>query len=208
MKKYVAVNLIANCVYSTCFVIYLNIGSYNMAPWWVTLLTALVPAALTFIATLYISRKSQLNKNIGILKKFSRQLGLNDQKPLVVDISEKFRAISNDIGRNDRPSLTKQHENIQSLLQKEIDTAERRYIEEEKRIRDFTVEQHNMNDTIKDFRLFIDSWQRMASDTNQMQHRINKLEIENSQLKEENRELHIKLNKEEHRDVPDYSPII
>lgn len=203
MKKYVAVNLIANCVYTICFVIYLNIGSGNMTPWWVTLLAAIVPAVLTCIVTLYLSRKSQINRNIGVLKKFSRQLGLNDNKPLVIDVSDKFRAISNDIGRGDRPSLTKQHEYIQKLLQKEIDVGKRRYIEEENRIRNFTVEQHNMNETIKDFQLFMESWQRMASDLNDMQHKINTLEIENDYLKEENQELHIKLNKGKHRNVPE-----
>lgn len=199
MKKYVAVNLIANCVYSTCFVIYLNIGSDNMAPWWVTLLTALVPAALTFIATLYISRKSQLNKNTDNIEKLSNSI------TKLKDVQKKnYKCISKEIGReiNDK-TLTDQHKDLQYLLQKEIDTAERRYIEEEKRIRDFTVEQHNMNDTIKDFRLFIDSWQRMSSEINENKQRINKLEIENSQLKQENRELHIKLNKGKHRNVPE-----
>lgn len=199
MKKYVAINLIANCVYSTCFVIYLNIGSDNMTPWWVTLLAAIIPAALTFIATLYISRKSQLNKNTDNIEKLSNSI------TKLKDVQKKnYKCISKEIGReiNDK-TLTDQHKDLQYLLQKEIDTAERRYIEEEKRIRDFTVEQHNMNDTIKDFRLFIDSWQRMTSEINESKQRINKLEIENSQLKEENRELHIKLNRGKHRNVPE-----
>ena len=41
------------------------------------------------------------------------------------------------------------------------------------------------------------------SEINENKQRISKLEIENSQLKEENRELHIKLNKGKHRNVPE-----
>lgn len=203
MKKYVVINLIGNCIYSTCFIIYLSIRSDNMTPWWVTLLAAIVPAVLTCIVTLYLSRKSQVNNNVQALKEFSRQLGLNDEKTLALNISEKFNSISADIGRNDNPSLTKQHEYLQGLLQREIETSERRYTEEEKRIKDFTVEQHIMSKTIEDFRMFLESWQRMASDINQMQYRINILEIENSRLQEENRKLSIKLNKEKYQDMPE-----
>ena len=174
-----------------------------MTPWWVTLLAAIVPAVLTCIVTLYLSRKSQVNNNVQALKEFSRQLGLNDEKTLALNISEKFNSISADIGRNDNPSLTKQHEYLQGLLQREIETSERRYTEEEKRIKDFTVEQHIMSKTIEDFRMFLESWQRMASDINQMQYRINILEIENSRLQEENRKLSIKLNKEKYQDMPE-----
>lgn len=171
----------------------------------VSIATAVTAIIAPIIAIITMSRKTnnkidKLQKRIGY---FQKDIGFFDNNTLCGYLLDSQKNIIFDIGRNDRPSLTKQHESIQNLLQKEIDTAERRYSEEEKRIRDFTVEQHNMNDTIKDFRLFIDSWQRMAFEINEDKQRINKLEIENSQLKVENRELHIKLNKGKHRNVPE-----
>lgn len=72
------------------------------------------------------------------------------------------------------------------MLQKEIETAERRYNDEERRIRNFTYEQHEMAKTIDEFHLFIESWKRMAVNTNAMREKIHQLEAENETLKREN----------------------
>ncbi|WP_295217989.1 hypothetical protein [Ruminococcus sp.] len=156
-----------------------------MTPWWVTLLAAVIPAALSCVVTLFISRKSQINKNSDSIKSLSKSVSK------LKDSQKKYcESISDEIGRtiNDK-TLTAQHADLQNMLQKEIDVAERRYMEEEKRIRNFTVEQHNMAEAIEDFKLFIESWQRLTSDVNNLNSQINRLEQENEELREKNKEL-------------------
>lgn len=153
-----------------------------MTPWWVTLIASIVPAFLTGLVTLYISRKSQIHKNTSALKKIARQMGLNNEQTLSKSITDKFDTIYDNIGKssNDK-TLTGQHMDLQNLLEKEINTAERRYIEEENRIRNFTSEQHDMLQTITEFRLFMESWTRMSADMNKLNFRIQQLEQELSE---------------------------
>lgn len=91
--------------------------------------------------------------------------------------------ISDDIGRNGESSLTKQHTSMISMLEKDIEASNKRYADEEGRIRDFTMEQHNMAETIKDFQLFMDSWKRMAAEVNALNAKVAALEKENIELK-------------------------
>ena len=89
----------------------------------------------------------------------------------------------NDLGKtNEDRSLTGQHKDMQSMLQKEIDTAERRYTESEARIRNFTAQQHNMAETINQFRLFMESWERLASENSDLKRRIVILENQVEEL--------------------------
>lgn len=168
----------------------------------VTAIGAILAPVITIIA---MGRKT--NDKVDSLKNkinhFQKDIGSFPKNSLCGYLEDSQNQIRFDIGRNDNASLTKQHEFLQKLLIKEIDTAERRYNEEEKRVRDFTTEQHNMNETLESFRLFMESWKRMASDMSNMQHKINTLEIENEHLKEENRELSIKVNKNKHKDIPE-----
>lgn len=190
MDSYLLINLIGNSIYTTFFVIFICGRDDTMTPWWVTIIAASVPAVLTCLATLYISRKSQINKNTSSLKKIARQMGLNNKQTLSKSITDKFETISDNIGKsaNDK-TLTGQHKDLQDLLQKEINIAERRYIEEENRIRNFTSEQHDMAKTITEFRLFMDSWTRMSADMNKLNFRIQQLEQELSEQVNANEKL-------------------
>lgn len=164
MQKQLALYLTGNCIYSTVFVILMCRKGDIMTPWWVTLLAAIIPSAVTALVTLYVSRKSQLKENTA---------GLND---LSNTVTWHMNSISSDIGRNENSSLTKQHQDMLAMLQKEIETTERRYDEEERRIRDFTFEQHNIHKTIEEFRSFMNSWELLVSDTSTLNQRLDILE--------------------------------
>lgn len=106
--------------------------------------------------------------------------------------------LSKDIGKTpDDRTLTGQHKDMQALIQKEIDTAERRYIEDEQRIRNFTAEQHNMVKVINEFKLFMDSWERLASENSDMQQKIYMLEGKIYSKEKENQSL-LNINKQTH----------
>lgn len=181
MEKYIAHNLMFNCIYSTIFVIFASIGGH-MVPYWVTILAAVIPSLITGIVTVYVNRKSQVNRNTEALKKLTEVLENREKglKETWKDFTEKQLGIA-----PDDKTLTGQHKDMTDLLEREIKTAERRYKEEEKRIRDFTYEQHDMVKTMKDFRLFLDSWERMASEFHEMRFRITELEHQNDQLQQE-----------------------
>lgn len=185
MEKIIAFYITFNAIYTTLFVILVCGNEVTMTPWWITLLAAVIPTILSCIVTLFLSRKSQINKNSDSIKSLSKSVSK------LKDSQKKYcENISSEIGRtiNDK-TLTAQHADLQNMLQKEIDVAERRYTEEEKRIRNFTAEQHNMAETIEDFKLFIESWQRLTSDMNDLNYQICRLEQENEELREKNKEL-------------------
>ena len=146
---------------------------------------AIIGPIITFI----LSRKSQISKNTEAIQRLARQLGVNDDITFHKEFTEQYETIIGNIGRGDKSTLTAQHDDLRNMLQKEIDVAERRYTEEEKRIRNFTAEQHNMAETIEDFKLFIESWQRLTSDMNDLNYQICRLEQENEELREKNKEL-------------------
>lgn len=51
-----------NVIYSTLFIIFVCGNEAFMIHWWVTLIAAIVPAVLTLIGSLTLSRRSQLRK--------------------------------------------------------------------------------------------------------------------------------------------------
>lgn len=91
--------------------------------------------------------------------------------------------ITENIGKTpDDKTLTSQHKDLQNLLEREIDTAEKRYAESEKRIRSFTVEQHNMARVVADFQQFLDSWERLAAEVNELNYQNALLRNQNARL--------------------------
>ncbi len=149
----------------------------------VTLVSVVGTGLITYFATSYGSRRSQIQKNTEALERLSRQLGLGDEQTLMKYMEHISNDISDDIGRNGESSLTKQHTTIINTLEKDIEASNRRYEDEEGRIRDFTLEQHNIAETINDFRLFMDSWERLTADINSLNAKVILLEDENKELK-------------------------
>lgn len=191
LNKNTALILIFNTVYIELFIILICGNEVTMTPWWITLSATIIPAVLTCLITFYSCRKSYIEKNTEELQQIKRQLGLDDSQTLSSKFSLQYNNISKSIGKtDDDKTLTGQHKDIQTMLQKEIETAERRYSDEERRIRNFTYEQHEIAKTIDEFHLFMESWKRMASNTNAMQEKIHQLELENETLKRENQLLY------------------
>lgn len=140
----------------------------------------ILPPLVTFLVALLtylLTRHSQIKKNAEKVEELNRLISENNKL-----INIRFGSVSNDIGRKDYGTLTQQHFDIKNILNKEIEVVERRYIEEEKRLNNFTIEQHNTAKTLEDFKLFMDSWERTTAERND-------LVIENIKLKEENRDL-------------------
>ena len=190
LESYLLINLLGNYIYSTFFAIFIYGRDDIVMPWWGNLIAYIVPSVLTCLVTLYISRKSQVNTNTETLFKLVHQLKSHKKK------------ISEDIGKtpNDK-TLTGQHKDLQELLKKEINTVERRYTEEENRIRTFNLQQHDMLQTITQFRLFMDSWTRISEDNNKLNLRINQLEQKIAEQTKENEKLknHISALENENR---------
>ena len=100
-----------NVIYSTLFIIFVCGNEAFMTPWWVTLIAAIVPAVLTLIGSLTISKRSQLRKNTEEIKKLARQLGVNDEKTFHSEFSEQY---SESIRRVNQVSLSVTTEEVTS----------------------------------------------------------------------------------------------
>lgn len=160
----------------------------------ITILT-IVTTITGLIFTIY-KNAQQTNKKINDLK-----IGTFRGQTLCNFLFNQFNSIHNDIGKGDGPSLTKQHKSIKKALNKEIQLIEQRYAEEENRIRAFNSQQHDMLQTITQFRLFMDSWTRISEDNNKLNLRINQLEQKIAEQTKENEKLknHISALENENR---------
>lgn len=174
-EKALIINMWVCTIWGIFAALYYSKGAIYMA-WWQTLLITIIPSVITAIVTLCISRKSQINNNTNQVNKLIEKMGLKNDRTLSADISDKFDNIIADIGRCENSSLTKQHKDLKHILVKEIEVSERRYKEEEERIKKFSIEQHNTNESIQQFKLFMESWQRMAEKINEQEIRIRELE--------------------------------
>ena len=175
-----------------------------MMPWWLTLIIALVPAVIAGAVTLHISRKSQLNKQADAMRS-TEQKAKPEQRPSPEQqpskefavLKEQLDAIQKDIGKTpDDKTLTGQNKDLKELLQKEIETAERRYTESDKRLRDFTLAQHNTAKVVKLFRDFLDSWEVLTGEYNDissqnlaLKEQVESLQEEQQRLQQEIRRL-------------------
>lgn len=194
LNKYVAFNLIFNMMYSMLYVIFVCGNKDAMTPWWITLLAAVIPAIITCFVTLYCTKKSYINQYTDEIKKFALQIGLDDNQSLTHKLSQQNNHILKNIGKtDDDKTLTGQHKELQKLLEKEIETAERRFIEDEQRINRFTLEQQEIARTVNDIQLLAESWKRLVAECPELRKRIKKLELENKELRHEN-----ELLKEQH----------
>lgn len=159
----------------------------------VPIITGLITLLVTLISTLLVNRKNQTTKLTETVDKLNQRLGEFKNRTLEnmlgnmdkSSVNDYLNEILSDIGLtpvNNPHSLTKQHDEMKNVINKEIEVVEKRYIEEEKRLNNFSIEQHNTAKTLEEFKLFMESWERTTEERN-------KLVIENIKLKEENREL-------------------
>ena len=184
MKRIITLINMWSCTIWGIFIVLLCFKGVLSMEWWQTILVAIIPAAISSAVTWYINRKSQINSNTYQISKLIERLGIKEDKTLHADISDKFDSIISDIGRNENSSLTKQHSEMKEMLVTEIELSERRYKDEEGRIRNFTLEQHNINKSLEEFKLFMESWKRMAEQVNKQELTIAELQTENKVLKD------------------------
>ena len=165
MNRSTQIIVAVNTAFTTFVAVWLCQGGHSMETYIVGLLTAVIAGLSTFAAARYTAKKSQLNKNTEALEKLTEEFMRGIDK------------ISESIGKTpDDKTLTSQHKDLHNLLEREIDTTERRYTESEKRISNFTVEQHNMAKVVAEFQQFLDSWERLAAE-------VNELNYQNAQLR-------------------------
>lgn len=197
MDKLATIYVMFNVIYSTLFIIFVCGNEAFMIHWWVTLIAAIVPAVLTLIGSLTISKRSQLIKNTEEIKKLARQLGVNDEKTFHAEFSDQYSNIMNNIGKtpNDK-ALTGQHQDMLKILQRDFQIINGRYEKEDESYRSFTMQQKNLKETLdnfsRDYAKIISENGKLFNENIVLKDINRKLETENKQLKSElenNREL-------------------
>ena len=197
MDKLATIYVMFNVIYSTLFIIFVCGNEAFMIHWWVTLIAAIVPAVLTLIGSLTISKRSQLIKNTEEIKKLARQLGVNDEKTFHAEFSDQYNNIMNNIGKtpNDK-ALTGQHQDMINILQRDFQIINGRYEKEDESYRSFTMQQKNLKETLdnfsRDYAKIITENGKLFNENIVLRDTNRKLEVENKQLRseiEKNREI-------------------
>ena len=197
MDKLATIYVMFNVIYSTLFIIFVCGNEAFMIHWWVTLIAAIVPAVLTLIGSLTLSRRSQLRKNTEEIQKLARQLGVNDEKTFHAEFSEQYNKIMDNIGKtpNDK-ALTGQHQDMLNILQKDFQVINRRYEKEDESYRSFTMQQKDLKETLdnfsRDYAKIINEDGKLFNENIVLRDTNRKLEAENKQLRteiEKNREI-------------------
>lgn len=190
MDKLATIYIMFNVIYSTLFIIFVCENEAFMTPWWVTLIAAIVPAVLTLIGSLTLSRRSQLRKNTEEIQKLARQLGVNDEKTFHAEFSEQYNKIMDNIGKtpNDK-ALTGQHQDMLNILQKDFQVINGRYEKEDESYRSFTMQQKDLKETLdnfsRDYAKIINENGKLFNENIVLRDTNRKLEAENKQLRTE-----------------------
>lgn len=190
MDKLATIYIMFNVIYSTLFIIFVCGNGAFMTPWWVTLIAAIVPAVLTLIGSLTLSRRSQLRKNTEEIQKLARQLGVNDEKTFHAEFSEQYNKIMDNIGKtpNDK-ALTGQHQDMLNILQKDFQVINGRYEKEDESYRSFTMQQKDLKETLdnfsRDYAKIINENGKLFNENIVLRDTNRKLEAENKQLRTE-----------------------
>lgn len=188
MDKLATIYIMFNVIYSTLFIIFVCGNEAFMTPWWVTLIAAIVPAVLTLIGSLTLSRRSQLRKNTEEIQKLARQLGVNDEKTFHAEFSEQYNKIMDNIGKtpNDK-ALTGQHQDMLNILQKDFQVINGRYEKEDESYRSFTMQQKDLKETLdnfsRDYAKIINENGMLFNENIVLRDTNRKLEAENKQLR-------------------------
>lgn len=188
MDKLATIYIMFNVIYSMLFIIFVCGNEAFMTPWWVTLIAAIVPAVLTLIGSLTLSRRSQLRKNTEEIQKLARQLGVNDEKTFHAEFSEQYNKIMDNIGKtpNDK-ALTGQHQDMLNILQKDFQVINGRYEKEDESYRSFTMQQKDLKETLdnfsRDYAKIINENGKLFNENIVLRDTNRKLEAENKQLR-------------------------
>lgn len=149
------------------------------------LIIAILPAFITGLVTFLIGRKSRINNLSNNIDELKNLIGSQEGTTLTKYVSDTFYSIKEDIGRQDRGSLSKQHDNLQNMLKKEIELIEKRNDSDTNRLLKFDNEQQNIDNAINQFILFQKSWYKQVNTITELQAENSKL---NAIIKEKERE--------------------
>lgn len=151
-----------------------------------SLIIAAIPTLIGIIGTYLITYKSNITDNTKALENLSDRIGLDKELTLKKSIENKFTSISNDIGRADNSSLTKQHNEIKQSIQKSFSVIEKRYSDEDAEYRKFTQNQYDLKKTLDNFSR--DYYEHIKAENNLYEKCIY-LETQNNKLINENQQL-------------------
>lgn len=186
-KEYVEI-VLGSTFIAVCFsmtVLYILEGNEFMTEIIAGVLSAFITGIITFIVTLKTSKKSQLTENTEEIKTLIRRLGISDEQTLKVMIDR----ISSDIGRGERGSLTKQHEEMQKEILNSYSDIKSRYEKEDESYRKFTFKQIELKETMDNFSR--DYYEHIKNENNLIDNNIN-LKNENIRLNETVKEFEAK----------------
>lgn len=150
MNKYLYANIGFNSVWTSVIILWL-ISEENTMSFTESLIIAAIPTITGIIGTYLVTYKSNIKDNTKALKNLSDRIGLDKDLTLKKSIENKFNSISDDIGRTDNSSLTKQHNEIKQSIQKSFSVIEKRYSDEDAEYRKFTQNQYDLKKTIDNF---------------------------------------------------------
>ena len=126
--------------------------------------TSLIIGIISAIVTYRIAKKSQIDANTKAITELKDEL-----------ISH-YASISEDIGRNDNASLSKQHSQMTESIKESYKSIEARYDKQDEAYRRFTTEQYDLKQTLDNF----------ARNYTEVINNEHKLYMENCELKEAN----------------------
>lgn len=204
MKQYVKWNLVI-CVLWSCFLItWLLLGEWIMGFNFVqTMLIALAPSVITGGVTYIIAKKSQMKENTAELKVLIERLGLSGEQTLQKQIISGFETISNDIGRRDDASLTRQHQQLEANIEKSFNAIQQRYDKEDNEYRKLSLQQYELKKVLdsfsRDYLEQISQVDVLEKENENLLRQIDELSNQNIVLKNENQRL------QEENDVLKYS---
>lgn len=135
---------------------------------------ALVTGVFTVIATLRVSRKSQLNQNSEIIKDLKES---NERE---------FNIIKEDIGRGGLSSLTEQHNNLQKEIARDFSAIQNRYDKEDAAYSKYSRQQLDTDSAV---RFLLEDYRRLIGESAAQSAYIRELEQQLSQYRGERQEL-------------------
>ncbi len=150
----------------------------------ITLLSAAATGLVTFLATSYTSRRTQLQKNTEALQKLQETIGVLSQSQNLVTLfgndSKSRRSLSDDHMEicNEVNKIKESTGEITSMMERE---AERKAFQEKL----LTPEQVKINDMAKSIEEMHSQWLNQNKTVVQMQEEIDSLKKENAVLKKE-----------------------
>lgn len=152
MNCYVKVNLITGFMWSYIIIIWLFIGEDIMElSFGLKLIISLAPSVVTGFVTFLVMKKTQIKENTEEIRELRESMGIDKDETLQHQITSRFVSVANDIGRGDEASLTKQHQKIESCIEKNFKIIQQRYDEEDDIYRKFNSQQYDIKQVLDNF---------------------------------------------------------